>query len=416
MHIIRGVLGIAVLVALAWGISENRRRVSWRFVLGGVLLQLVLGAVLLRIPVFRQGFLWLNHLVLTVDAATGAGTSFVFGFAGGAPLPYTETSPGGSFILAFRSLPLVLVMSALSALFFHWGILQRVVGAFAWGLRKTLHVGGAEGLGVAANIFVGMVEAPLLIRPYINRLSRSELFAVMTSGMATIAGTVMVLYATILKDVIPGVMGHILTASIISAPASVVLARIMLPETGTEKTEGTLSEPTPYEGPMDAIVKGTMQGVELLISIVAMIIVLLAMVYLLNAVLGLLPGFGGKPLSLERILGAVMAPVTWLIGVPWSDAVTAGQLMGTKTVLNELIGYLQLSQLPAEALAPRSKLIMIYAMCGFANPGSLGIMIGGLSTMAPDRRRDIVELGLRSIIAGTLAACMTGAVAGILLP
>jgi CNT family concentrative nucleoside transporter len=244
-------------------------------------------------------------------------------------------------------------------------------------------------------------------------MTRSEIFTLMTCGMATIAGTVMVLYASILSEKIPDVMGHILTASIISVPAAVTISKIMVPETATP-TGGQLSAAEPASSSMDAITKGTLQGIELLLNIVAMLVVLVALVYLVNLILGLLPDIGGAPLTLQRILGMMMAPVVWLMGVPWSEAFTAGALMGTKTILNELLAYIDLSRLSPDALSPRSFLIMTYAMCGFANPGSLGIMIGGLGTMAPGRRSEIVALGLRSIVAGTLATCMTGAIVGII--
>jgi CNT family concentrative nucleoside transporter len=258
-----------------------------------------------------------------------------------------------------------------------------------------------------------MIEAPLFIRPYLQKMTRSEIFTLMTCGMATIAGTVMVLYASILSNAIPDVMGHILTASIISVPAAITVSKLMVPETG-ELTSGEMRAPEKATSSMDAVTKGTLQGVELLLNIIAMLVVLVALVYLLNLILGLLPQIGAKPVTLQRLLGYVMAPVVWFMGVPWQEATTAGGLMGTKTILNELLAYLELSQLEPGTLSPRSSLIMIYAMCGFANPGSLGIMIGGMGTMAPGRRDEIVALGLRSIIAGTLATCMTGAVVGII--
>jgi CNT family concentrative nucleoside transporter len=328
-------------------------------------------------------------------------------------LPFIEAYPGAAFILAFRALPLVLVISALSALLFHWQILPLIVRGFSWCLRKTMGLGGAEGLGVSANVFVGMVESPLFVRPYLEKMTRSELFTLMTAGMATIAGTVMVLYASILGDAIPGVMGHILTASIISVPAAVTVAKVMIPETGSP-TGGQLAVAHPDAGSMDAVTRGTLQGVELLINIIAMLVVLVALVHLLNTILGILPDMGRQPLTLQRIVGGAMAPVVWLMGVPWQEAPVAGSLMGVKTMLNELLAYLELSRLAPGTLSERSMLIMTYAMCGFANPGSLGIMIGGMGTMAPGRRSEIVALGLRSVAAGTLATCMTGAVVGIL--
>jgi len=405
--------GLVVFVALAWAVGENRRRIHWRSVAIGLGLQLVLALILLKGPFVRGVFLALNEIILALEQATRAGTAFVFGYLGGGPLPFEEPYPGASFVLAFQALPLVLLVSALSAVLFYWKVLPWVVRGFAWGLQKTLGIGGTEGLGVAANIFVGMVEAPLFIRPYLEKMTRSEIFAVMTCGMATIAGTVMVLYASILSPLIPDVMGHILTASIISAPAAITIAKVMVPET-EPLTPGRLSAPEPAQSTMDALTKGTLQGVSLLINIVAMLIVLVACVHLLNLGLAFLPQAAGAPLTLQRILGWIMAPVVFLMGIPWAEAFNAGALMGTKTVLNELLAYIDMSRLPAGSLSERSLLIMTYAMCGFANPGSLGIMIGGLGTMAPARRGEIVNLGWRAVVAGTLATCMTGAVVGLL--
>jgi CNT family concentrative nucleoside transporter len=411
--IIQSIAGLLVFAGIAWCMSENRKQVNLKVPVIGIIIQLIIGLILLKLPIFREFFLLLNRLVLSLQSATTAGTSFVFGYLGGSDLPFKEPFPGASFILAFRALPLVLLMSALSALLFYWKILPIVVRAFSWALQKTMGLGGAEGLGVSANIFVGMVESPLFIRPYLKDMTRSEIFTLMTCGMATIAGTVMVLYASILSDRIPDVMGHILTASIISVPAAVTIAKIMVPETG-ELTTGKLTAPERASSSMDAITKGTLQGVELLINIIAMLVVLVALVYLANLILGFFPKIGGDPITLQRLLGIIMAPIVWLMGIPWNEAITAGGLMGTKTILNELLAYIDLSRLPPEALSHRSQLIMTYAMCGFANPGSLGIMIGGMGTMAPGRRNEIVALGLRSIIAGTLATCMTGAVVGII--
>jgi CNT family concentrative nucleoside transporter len=406
-------LGFFGFIAIAWLLSENRRRVSLRLVAAGILIQFAVAVVLVKIPVSREVFVLLNRMVIALQEATAAGTSFVFGYLGGGPLPFAETHPGSSFILAFQALPMVLLVSALSSLLFYWKVLPRVVQAFSWGLRRTMGVGGAEGLSNSVNVFVGMVEAPLLIRPYLGRLTRSELFSVMTCGMANIAGTVMALYAAILGSRVPDAMGHILVASLISLPASITVAKIMIPETG-EVTAGELTAPVQAAGAMDAITRGTVQGMELLVNIVAMLIVLVALVSLVNLGLGLLPEVYGAPISLQRIMGFVMAPVCWLMGVPWGQAAAAGTLMGTKTVLNELIAYIDMSRLPAGTLSPRSLLIMTYGLCGFANPGSLGIMIGGMGTMAPERRGEIVELGLRSILSGTLTSCMIASVIGII--
>jgi len=409
----QSVFGCCSFIALAWLLSENRRRVSVRLVLKGLLLTFAAGLVLVYVPFSRDVFALLNRMVLALQEATHAGTSFVFGYVGGGPLPFAESYPGSSFILAFQALPMVLLMSALSSLLFYWKVLPVVVRAFAWCLRKTMGVGGAEGLANSVNVFVGMVEAPLFIRPYLDRMTRSELFSVMTCGMANVAGTVMALYASILGSRVPNAMGHILVASLLSLPASITIARIMIPETG-EATAGEMTAPETATSSMDAVTKGTVEGVHLMLNIIGMLIVLVALVTLVNLIFGLFPDVAGSPVSLQRLAGLVMAPVCWLMGVPWSEASAAGALMGTKTVLNELIAYLDMSRLSAGTLSPRSLLIMTYALCGFANPGSLGIMIGGMSTMAPGRRTEIVELGLRSIVSGTLTSCMIGSIVGVI--
>lgn len=383
-------------------------------VVSGLGLQVFLGILLLKLAFFRDIFIWLNTVVLALEESTQAGTSFVFGYLGGGALPFDENFPGAGYILAFRGLPLVLVMSALSSLMFYWKILPLVVKGFSKVLQKSMHIGGAEGLCVSANIFVGMVESPLLIRPYLNNMTRSEIFCLMTCGMATIAGTVMVLYANVLKDIIPNVLAHILTASIISAPSAVMIAKIMVPETN-RLTSGEMKLPEEASSSMDAVTKGTVQGLQLLLNIIAMVVVLVALVHLVNILLGIIPDIGGDPLTLQRLLGFIMAPIVWLTGISWSEAFTAGSLMGTKTILNEFIAYLEMGKLASGALSEKSRIILMYAMCGFANPGSLGIMIGGLGVMAPDRRNEIVTLGFRSIIAGTLATLMTGTIVGILL-
>ncbi len=411
---LQAIPGLLCLVALAWAISENRSALRPKAVAAGIALQFALALLLLKLPLFREAFVLLNGAVLALEQATRDGTAFVFGFLGGAELPFAESHPGASFVLAFRVLPLVLVVSALSALLFHWRILPLLVSGFAWALRRSLGVGGALGLGTAANVFVGMVEAPLFIRPYLANMSRGELFAVMTAGMSTIAGTVMVLYAGFLDGVVPDAMGHILTASLISAPAAITIARIMVPDSGIA-TEANMSAPTAATGAMDAVTRGTLDGLRLMLNIIAMLVVLVALVSLANQLLGLLPPVTGAELTLQRLLGWLMSPIVWLLGIPWAEAQTAGMLMGTKTVLNELLAYLELAKLPEGALSDHSRLIMTYALCGFANFGSLGIMLGGLGAMVPERRAEIVGLGMKSIVAGTLATCMTGAVVGLVL-
>src|SRR6266849_1553319 len=415
MENLQSAFGIFALLALAWIVSEDRRGVAWGQAAAALLVTFVTAVILLKVPGATRVFAAINDAVDAIAAASRAGTSFVFGYLGGGQLPYELKVPGAEFVLALQALPIVLVMSVLTTLLFHWRILPPLVHGFSWLLERTLKVGGAVGLSTAANIFLGMVEAPLFIRPYLASLTRSELFMVMTGGMAGIAGTVLVLYATILGPVIPNAAAHFIIASVLGAPAAILVSQIMVPDRGDKHTGRTSIEIGPIaSSTMDAIVKGTVVGLELLLNICAMLIVMVALVHLANAIIGVLPPIGGEPITFERLLGAVMAPVCWLMGIPWQQAATAGSLMGMKTILNEFIAYIELSKLPADALDARSRLIMLYALCGFANFGSLGIMIAGLSTMAPERRNDVVSLGLKSIVSGTLSTCVIGAMVGVL--
>jgi concentrative nucleoside transporter, CNT family len=414
LDLLQPILGLGAFILTAWALSEDRRAVSPRLIIGGLALQLVLAALVLKLPPAKHAFLVLNDLVVAVQTATQQGTTMVFGYLGGGATPFETIHPENGFVLAFRALPLILVISALSALLFHWRILPVVVHGFAWVLRRTLGTGGPLGLSAAANVFVGMTEAPLLIRPYLAGLSRSALFGVMTCGMATVAGTVMFLYASILGPVIPDAMGHILVASIISAPAGLLVAGLLVPETRDAAGQDPVPIIPETRSAMDAITRGTLDAIPLWLNIIAMLVVMVALVGILNQALGLLPDVAGAPLTAQRALGWLMAPVVWLIGIPWSEATAAGALMGVKTVLNELIAYLDLATLPPGTLSPRSAIIMTYALCGFANFGSLGILIGGLGAMAPQRRDEIVGLGMKSILSGTLATLMTGAVVAIL--
>lgn len=414
LDLLHSLFGLAVLIGAAWAVSENRKMPPWRVIAAGLALQFALALLLIKLPATRQLFEWLSQAVVALQDATKAGTGFVFGYLGGGALPFAETTPGASFILAFQALPLILIVSALTALFYYWRVLPGLVRVFSWVLERSMGISGAGGIAAAANVFIGMIEAPLLIRPYLARLDRSDLFLVMSCGMATIAGTVLVLYAFILRDVIPDPAGHLLTASLMNAPAAIVMAKVMIPGVGAAGIAETLDiPPSGDEGAIDAIARGTIEGVGLLLNVVAMLLVLVALVHLANGLVGLLPDVDGAPLTLQRVLGWVMAPFVWLAGVPWSEAVAAGGLMGIKTVLNELLAYVELAGLPREALSDRSRLIMSYAICGFANLGSLGIMIGGLATIVPERRAEVAALGMKSILAGTLATLSTGAVVGL---
>ena len=416
---LQSALGLAVIAGIAWALSENRRAAGGNILKDSavaIALQLALALALLKLPVMRDAMLGLNGVVEALMAATGAGTGFVFGYLGGGAAPYEVAHPQNSFVLAFQALPLVLFMSALSALFWYWRILPAVTRGFAFLLRKSMGIGGAVGLSSAANIFVGMVEAPLLIRPYLEKLSRAELFAVMTVGLATVAGTVLFLYAGIIAAVVPGSLGQIVTASLISLPAALLIARLMVPEEHGHVPTGVGGDVpvVEYENSMDALTRGTFDGLNLLLNIIAMLVVMVALVALVNILLALLPDVLGAPLSLQRVFGWVFAPLVWLMGVPASEAAAAGQIMGVKTVLNELLAYLALAGEAGETLSDRSRLIMVYALCGFANPASVGIMIGGLAAIVPSRRSEIVALAPRALVSGTLATSMTGAVIGLI--
>lgn len=412
---VQSAFGLMVLSGLAWALSEDRSQRPWRLIATSFGIQIAIALLLTRVPVAREAMIALNGIVDTLMSATNKGTAFVFGYVGGGAAPFDVTQPQNAFVLGFQAIPLVLVISALSALLWYWRILPLVTRGFSFLLQRSFGLGGAVGFGTAANIFLGMVEAPLLIRPYMARLTRSELFVLMTVGLATVAGTVIVLYAFILSSVLEGAMGQILTASLISLPAAVLVAKLMVPDRpGEVPTDGEVSaKDLGYQSSMDAITRGTLDGLQLFLNIIAMLLVLVALVALANILLGLLPDVSGAPLTLERILGWFFAPLVWCMGVPWAEAATAGQLMGTKTVLNEFIAYLNLTGLPDGALSERSRLIMIYGLCGFANFGSVGIMIGGLSAIVPDRRKEITDLAMKALIGGTLAASMTGAVIGL---
>jgi CNT family concentrative nucleoside transporter len=416
MIIIQGLFGLFAILLIAYAFSEARKAISFKPIFIAIFIHVILAVIFLKLPVFKEFFLLLNDLVRALETATTAGTSFVFGYLGGGDAPFEiETGKEGQmFLLAFKALPLVLVMSALSYILYYYRILPAVVKSFSYLLQKSLNVSGSVGLSVAANAFIGMVESPLLIRPYLKNMTRGEIFSVMVAGMSTIAGSVMILYANILSTKVPDAMGHILTASVLNVISTLIISMLMIPHQNDLQSE-KIKLPKMADSAMDAIVKGTSDGVKLLINIIAMLIVLVALVSLINQGLHFLPEFNNQPITLQRILGVIMAPLTFFIGIPYSEILTTGSLMGTKVVLNELIAYIDLLNLPADVLQDRSKIIMTYAMCGFANIGSLGIMIGGMTAMSPEKRDEIISLGVKSVFAGVLATCFTAAVVGLII-
>lgn len=405
--------GIVVILVLAWLSAGHARRWNWRLVCGGLGLQFLLALLLLKVPVLQQALQWVNFLVLAIDTATGAGTSLVFGYLGGGDFPFEISEPQHSFILALRALPIVIVFSALTAVLWYWRVIPLAIAGFSSLLGKVFGLSGAVGLGSAASIFIGMIESPLVVRPYLATMSRSELFVLMTCGMATVAGTVMGLYASILQPVLPGALSHILVASVISAPAAIMLALLMRPpESAVGPLPIAANWQHRYRSTMHALTTGTSDGLQLLLNIVAMLIVFVAMVSLINQSLAWI---SGDSLSLQYLLGWCFRPLVWLIGIPWHESQLAGELLATKVILNELVAYLQLAGEAGEALSERSRLIMLYALCGFANFGSLGIMLGGLNALCPERSEDFVSLAPLSIWSGLLATCLTGAMVAILL-
>ncbi len=412
----QALLGVPAIIFLAWLASSNHRRFPLRAVLGGLLAQFALAVLLIKLPQAQDVLLLVNRLVLNIEAATAAGTAMVFGFLGGGQAPFDVTAPEHSFVLAFRALPIVVVFAALSALLWHWRVIPWCIAGLALVLDRSLGLRGAVSVGAASSVFVGMVESPLLIKPHLARMTASELFMLMSCGMATVAGTVLGLYAGILAASVPEALSHIVIASLISAPAALMLAVVMVPPepTTTAAPEEPLSMPSPYRSSMDAIVTGTGEGLRLLATIVGMLIVFVALVYLADQMLGLVPGLR-QPLTLVGLFGKIFAPLAWLIGIPWHEASTAGELLASKVFINELVAYLQLGAMGDDTLSGHSRLVLTYALCGFANFGSLGIMLGGLSALCPERSTDILRLAPRSIWSGLLATCMTGAIAGMLL-
>ena len=422
MVTLQALFGLVVFIGIAVLFSEQRRMLNWQLLAAGLGLQFLVAFVMFRFELLQALLNALNQVVVAIADATETGSLFLFGYLGGDPsnvaYPFSIDNPEATVILAFRILPLILIFTVLSAILWHFRILPLIVRGFSVVLRRAMGVSGAVGFSAAANIFIGMVESPALIRPYIKGLTRSELFVVMSCGMATIAGTVMVLYSVILGEVIDNALGHILTASVISAPAAIMLALIMVPATPKDSAKiaggDAVDISTDYHNVMDAIVRGTSDGLKLMVNVGAMLLVFIALVALFNSALLLVPYSSNDPLTLQTILGWMFAPLVWLMGIPWQEAQLAGTLMGIKTALNELLAFLALVDLPAESLSDKSTIIMTYALCGFANFGSLGIMIAGLTGMCSERTREIVALAPKSLISGTLATCMTGTIAGLL--
>ncbi|MCZ8018155.1 nucleoside transporter C-terminal domain-containing protein [Novosphingobium sp.] len=413
---LQGLIGLALILLLAWGLSEDRAaRPGWRWIGAALLAQLAIALVVTRVPFVWDLVGYANRAVAAVERATLVGSSYMFGYTGGAPIPFL-LKPGEQppVVIAFQILPLIIVFSALSALLWHWGVLRVLVRGLAWALRRTLGVRGEVGLAGGATVFLGVVETPLVLRAWLGRMNRTDLFTVMCMIMATISGAILVLYATTLSKTVPNAVGHMIVASLISLPAAVLIARLMVPGAPETAENSAPAEPgLKYEGSMDALVRGAMEGVTLVLAVIGIIITVFALVNLVDQALALLPLVEGTPLTLRRLFGWALAPLMWTVGVPWDQAGAAGALMGTKAVLNEYVAYLDLAALPAGTLDPRSLLIVTYALCGVANLASVGLIVSTMATLAPERRAEVAGLGMKSWIAGNFASLMTGAVIGL---
>jgi len=411
----QSLVGILLTIGLCWAISENRRRFPWKLTLGAIAVQAILVLALFGLPVLRTGLAGVGQAVDGLSNSTQAGVAFVFGFLAGTPnQPYNLVNPSSLFVFAFRVLPVILVVCALAALLWHWRILKWITQGFGVIFEKTMGLRGPPALATAATVFMGQVEGPIFIRSYLPSLSRSELFMLIAVGMACVSGSTMVAYATILKDVLPGAAAHVLTASIISAPAGVLLARILVPRVPEDEKSGDHDPAADmvYESSVDALIKGTSDGLSIVLNVAATLIVFVALVAMVNGLLGSMGDVAGAPISVERILGIIFAPLAWALGIRWEDASTAGSLLGVKLVLTEFTAFIRMGAIPTGAIDERTRVIMTYALCGFANIASVGINVAGYSVLVPDRRQEIMGMVWKAMFAGFMATCLTASVVG----
>ena len=406
----QGIFGVLFLIVFAWLCSERRDQIDVRFLGIGLFAQFSLAFLFFQVPLISDILMSLNFIIAAIEAATLEGTRFLFGYLGGGSEPFEVSEGGYLYLFAFRVLPNVIVFCVLIAVLWYWKILPKVVTGFGFLLRRVFKVSGAVGTSAAATLFLGMVETPMIIRAYLTKLTRSEFFTVMTCGMSTVAGSVMIIYANTLSDIIPGAIGHIVVGSVLNIVGAIYVSRIIVPEDSTP-TSTDKFEDLGYSSTMDAITRGTQDGLKLALNIGGMLLVIISLVALVNGVLGLLE-ISGEPLSLQRMLGWLFSPLAWLIGVPWSEAHLAGNLMGSKIVLNEMIAFIELAALGND-LSENSRLVLLYALCGFANFGSLGILIGGLSTLVPERKADYLSLAPKSLISGNVVTFITASLVGL---
>jgi CNT family concentrative nucleoside transporter len=392
------------------------KKINLFYLANAIVLQFLLAVLLIKVPPVTSFFESLSQGVLALKSATDQGTGFVFGYlADGAPKPFEVINPASANIFIFSGLMLIIVVSALSAIFWHWRVLPIVIKLISSLFKKPLNVGGPVGLSATANIIFGQVEAPLLIKPYLKQMSRHELLTLMTVGMSTISGGVMVVYTTMLNDLYgTSLIGHFLTASIISVPAAIMYANIMMPSNQKTEDQSQIEESSLYKSTMDALTRGTQDGLNITLNIAALLLVLIALVTLVNFGLAALPFVGGEAITLERIAGWIFAPIAWCMGVSWAEAQLAGSLLGVKTILNEFVAYVNLAAIDASQLSEKSRLIMLYGLCGFANLSSVGILLSGIGTMIPERKDDLIAVSGKALIGATLASCFTGLVVGVI--
>ena len=415
MENVQSLAGIVVILLFCWGLSENRRKFPVRLAIGAIAIQVALILALFAIP---QSHVLLGGVANGMSAlsdATDQGMQFVFGYMGGGDQPYQVTNSGALFVFALKVLPLILVISALSALLWHIGVLKIIIRGLGYIFEKTIGLGGATSLGVASGIFVGNVESMIIIKGYLDKLTRSELFVLVVIGMANVSGSTMVAYVLILQNVLPDAAGHILAAAVVSAPAGVLLARIVVPDLINHKVDKLdYGSELKYDSAIDAVSKGTVDGMTVAMNIAAILVVMVALAALANAILTVIPPIDGQPVTVERILGLIFTPLAWLIGVPWNEAAKGGEILGIKMVLTEFVAFLKLAAIPVADMTPRTRIILTYATCGFANIGSVGISVAGFSALMPSRRPEILGLVWKALLSGFLATCLSAAIVGAL--
>lgn len=409
----RALLGLVVFLALGWLLSENRRALPWRPVLMGLSCQIGLALLLTKVPAITAAFAAATHAVDALQAASRAGSSFMFGYLGGGRAPFSVQDAGAAFIFAFQALPAILLVGALSALMWHWKILIWIVRGAAWAFGKLFGVSGPVGVSTSACVFLGMVEAPLLIKPFLPRLTRAEIFVIMVDGLSVIGGSMMIVLGALISAKVPGAFSHLLIASLISTPMAIGMARLIIPADATSPPHEPIVLASPYRSSLEAVTFGTLDAVKMVLNIAGLLVVFVGLIALINMGLAAIP-HAGAPLSLGRIFGWLLTPIAWLMGAPLDELQVVGAILGTKVAANEVVAYSDMMALPPGALSDKSLLILTYALGSFGNVGSVAILIGSLSAMAPEKVGEVVELGFKALAAAFLTICMTATIMGLI--